>query len=145
MIVAPTTRRVRANTPAGWNERIRRRTSHAIAGLPAGDRAAIERRQRALDREWTVERITALEAPLTILTLLALGQRRRLLLVLPVALASFLLLDAVRGWYPLLPLLRWLGVRGQEEVEEERRALWALRDGQVPAPARGARSATVDA
>ena len=37
-----------------------------------------------------------------------------------------ILAHAVSGWYPLLPVLRRLGVRTAREIEEERRALASL-------------------
>lgn len=41
--------------------------------------------------------------------------------------ASMVILHGVQGWYPLLPLFRRLGVRSQNEIEEERHALRILR------------------
>jgi hypothetical protein len=38
-----------------------------------------------------------------------------------------MLLHAIHGWYPLLPVLRRIGVRSQDEIERERYALKALR------------------
>lgn len=41
--------------------------------------------------------------------------------------ASMVLLHNVQGWYPLLPLFRRMGIRTQQEIEQERMALRALR------------------
>ena len=41
--------------------------------------------------------------------------------------ASMVVLHNLQGWYPLLPLLRNLGVRTQQEIEQERMALKVLR------------------
>lgn len=37
------------------------------------------------------------------------------------------ILHGVQGWYPMLPILRRLGVRSQNEIEEERNTLRILR------------------
>jgi hypothetical protein len=46
---------------------------------------------------------------------------------------GFLLQHAVQGWCPPLPLLRRLGVRTADEINEERYALKALRGDFVDA------------
>jgi hypothetical protein len=48
-------------------------------------------------------------------------------LVLPMAVTGFLLLHAIQGWCPPIPVLRRLGFRTSYEIEEERQALKALR------------------
>lgn len=52
------------------------------------------------------------------------GQRG---LALPALVTIFLLQHAVQGWCPPVPILRKLGFRTSYEIEEERRALKALR------------------
>jgi hypothetical protein len=46
---------------------------------------------------------------------------------LPVVVAGFLLQHALQGWCPPLPVLRRLGVRTADEINQERYALKALR------------------
>ena len=41
--------------------------------------------------------------------------------------AGMVLVHALNGWYPLLPLFRRRGVRSQDEIDRERYALKALR------------------
>ncbi len=41
--------------------------------------------------------------------------------------AGFLFQHAVQGWCPPVPILRMLGFRTSYEIEQERRALKALR------------------
>jgi hypothetical protein len=88
----------------------------------------IPARLRELDREWDIER--AIEANASVLALtgiaLAAGHDRRWL-VLPGLVAGFLLQHAIQGWCPPVPVLRKLGFRTSYEIEEERRALKALR------------------
>jgi len=46
--------------------------------------------------------------------------------LLPTVVLSFLLLHAVQGWCPPVPLLRRLGIRTRGEIDRERYALKAL-------------------
>jgi hypothetical protein len=57
---------------------------------------------------------------------LAAGHDRRWL-VLPGLVSAFLLQHAIQGWCPPVPVLRKLGFRTSYEIEEERRALKALK------------------
>jgi hypothetical protein len=84
----------------------------------------IPARLSELDREWDVER--TLETGSSTLTLLglALGATvNRKWLLLSLGVQGFFLQHALQGWCPPLPVLRRLGVRTTEEIDEER---WAL-------------------
>lgn len=127
--------RVSRNTAERVNECIRRQIEENVAHYAAAGPAAIDQRLRELDQEWDVERFIETEAPLMILMGLALGNTvSRKWLLVPVLASSMLLLHNLQGWYPLLPLFRRVGIRTQEEIDEERYALKALRgDFQKPA------------
>jgi len=124
--------RVASNTDRDVNARIRRQTDMSLA-YHASHPERIERRLAELDREWDVER--ALEAGSATLSLagltLALGVSRRWLL-LPLAVQAFFLQHAIQGWCPPVPVFRRLGFRTPVEIDEERCALRALRDGAGP-------------
>ena len=51
----------------------------------------------------------------------------RRFLILPAAVAGFLLQHALQGWCPPLGLFRRLGVRTATEIDQERMALKAIR------------------
>jgi hypothetical protein len=53
-------------------------------------------------------------------------------LVLPAIIGGCLLLHAVIGWTPALPLIRQLGYRTAEEIAQERYALKAIRGDFQP-------------
>jgi hypothetical protein len=73
----------------------------------------------------TSERL--LEAMASSLSLIMLGATvDRRWFLLPTAVLPFLLLHAVQGWCPQVPLLRRLGVRTRGEIDRERYALKAL-------------------
>jgi len=123
-----TTHRMEAATSQRANDRIAQRAVRHVAACAQGDRADIDRRMDSLDREWDVERVIELEAAMTIAGGLLLGlTRRRSWLSVSAFAAAMVLLHAAKGSYPLLPLLRRLGVRSAAEISHEHRALRVLR------------------
>ena len=84
----------------------------------------IDQRLVELDREWDIER--ALEAHSATVglvgTALAATVNRKWL-ILPALITGFLFQHAIQGWCPQLPILRRLGFRTPEEIDEERRQL----------------------
>lgn len=134
-MTTPIMDRVTRNTADGINQRIQRQLEMDLAYC-ARHPDAIVGRLAELDREWDIERVIQAEAPLTSLVGLGLGLGAdRRLLAIPLFAQAMLLLHATQGWYPLLPLLRRLGIRTRQEIERERLALTALfgaSDGQGP-------------
>jgi hypothetical protein len=119
--------RVRANTAAEVNRRIDQQIEDNVRRYSLRGNEEISRRVRELDYEWDIERILQAMAStfsLTGIMLAATVDRRWLLL--PGTVLSFLLLHAVQGWCPPVPVLRRLGVRTREEIERERYALKAM-------------------
>lgn len=125
----PATReRVSANTAQEVNQRIRQRTERNIMESIAGGPKAIERRLEELDREWDIERVLETMAPTITLLGLALSvTKSRKWLIVPAFVQTFFLQHALQGWCPPIPLLRRLGFRTLDEINEERYALKALR------------------
>jgi hypothetical protein len=116
------------NTAACDNGRIRHRTEANVARFAAMGPRAIERRLVELDYEWDVERCLEAMAPSITLGGLFLGVTiSRKWLLLPIAVQGMFLLHALQGWCPPLPVLRRMGVRTSDEINEERMALKALR------------------
>jgi hypothetical protein len=101
---------------------------HNISRCIGADRQTIDRRLRELDREWNIERMIETEAPAMIGLGIALGvlAGRKWFSISAMA-AGMVILHNLQGWYPWLPLLRSLGVRTQQEIEQERMALKVLR------------------
>jgi hypothetical protein len=120
--------RVEAVTDESINARNRRRMQENVARLEGAGRRAIDERIAALEREWDIER--ALEANAATVALIGLGLGAfvdRRWLMLPAAVAGFLLQHALQGWCPPVPVMRRLGVRTQTEIHEELDALRILR------------------
>ncbi|HEY8554328.1 MAG TPA: hypothetical protein VIL43_07295 [Burkholderiales bacterium] len=120
--------RVRTHTAAAVLRRIDDETHSRLQRYADADAETIAYRLDKLDREWDTDRVIELEAAATGLAGLALGVLvRPAFLALPALVGGSLLAYALTGWYPLLPVLRRLGVRTPREIARERYALKALR------------------
>jgi hypothetical protein len=123
-----TTERVPQNTAEDVNQQIRRQTEQTVAECIRKGPAAIERRLAELDEEWDIERYLETMAPTFSLIGLALGATvNRRWLLLPAIVQTFFLQHALQGWCPPVPVLRRLGVRTCDEINQEKYALKALR------------------
>jgi hypothetical protein len=135
-IPAPSADLVRDNTSPEVARRIRAQTEASVAACARGGPAAIEQRLAELDREWDVERWLETGAASLSLLGMAMGSTvNRKWFLLPAAVGAFLLQHTLQGWCPPLPLLRRLGVRTADEINQERFALKALRGDFARAPA----------
>ena len=128
MVLSPTQGdRVRANTVPEINRRIDEQIERNIRHYSGQTKEEIYRRIRELDQEWDFERVLETMASSVSLTGVVLGSTvNRRWYLLPTAVLSFLLLHAIQGWCPPLPILRGLGIRTREEIARERYALKAL-------------------
>ena len=125
--------RVPLHTAPAINARIARQTDDNIARYRAAGPQSIQQRLSELDREWDIERAIEANASSLALVGLVLGAFvNRRFLVLPAAVAAFLLQHALQGWCPPVPVLRRLGFRTQSEIERERCALVRLLEDAVP-------------
>ena len=123
-----TTSRVSQCTSRKINERIFSETQHSVERFCGTDQETLARRLDELDREWDFERTIQTGASMQILLGLALGTfLDRRWYAWSGIVAGFLLMHALLGWAPPLPILRRLGFRTQAEIEEERDALRILR------------------
>lgn len=133
-MLAATRDRVSANTCERVNDRIRQKAEARIGYFAGAGRAAIDQRLAELDREWDIERYLETMAPSVSLAGLTLGATvNRKWLLLPVIVQTFFLQHALQGWCPPIPVLRRMGVRTMDEINEERFALKALRGDFVGA------------
>ena len=127
-MLTTTAQRVRVNTAAEINEQIDRGMERRLKHYAHSDLPEIDRRLAELDAEWDIERCLEGMASSLSLTGLLLGvTRSRNWLIVPGVVQSFLLVHALQGWCPPLPVLRRLGVRTSDEINQERYALKALR------------------
>lgn len=123
-----TTQRTERNTSQILERRFDEQLRGSISEYIGADRQALDRRMRELDSEWNIERVIETEAPAMIGLGIALGAlSNRKWFALSAMAASMVLLHNVQGWYPLLPIFRRMGIRTQQEIENERMALKVLR------------------
>jgi hypothetical protein len=119
--------RVRANTSAEVNWRIDQQIEENVRCYAEKTPEQIARRIWELEQEWDIERVLqAMASSLSLMGIALSLTRSRRWIVLPGVVLSFLLLHAIQGWCPPVPLLRRLGVRTRDEIERERLALKAL-------------------
>lgn len=120
--------RVRAQTDPELNRKIDTAVERRLRFYAVQDRQTLTERIKELDREWDIERVLEANASSLVLFSMVMGiTRSKKWLVLPVLVSSFLLMHAVQGWCPPVPLLRRWGIRTRSEIEQERYALKMLR------------------
>ncbi|KGA96709.1 hypothetical protein AJ85_00880 [Alkalihalobacillus alcalophilus ATCC 27647 = CGMCC 1.3604] len=123
----PTSKRVQFNTSEKINERLALETQHNIEKYRYEDKEEIMRRLEELDQEWYTERVLEASASSFVLlgTFLGLTSNKRWHLLSGVV-GYFLLQHSLQCWCPPLPLIRGLGIRTANEINEERNALQTL-------------------
>ncbi len=120
--------RVRHNTSARTNLDIDRRIEHNIHVFSSQPDFAISSRIEELESEWDVERIIETNASSLVIIGTALGAfLSPWFLLIPAIVGSFLLLHAIQGWCPPVPILRAMGKRTRQEIDVEKFAMKALR------------------
>jgi hypothetical protein len=115
--------RVRRYTASHVNTRIDRLTWATIQEHVAAGRDAIIARLKELDREWDVDRVLMANFALLGAVTSELGRRYPAWKHVFRAQQAFLLMHAVVGWCPPLPLFRRLGFRTDKEIAAERYTL----------------------
>ncbi|MBX3501391.1 MAG: hypothetical protein KF889_18280 [Alphaproteobacteria bacterium] len=137
--------RVARNTAEAINRRIRAATAERLAHY-ADNPEEIDARLRELDDEWDIERAIEANASTIAFAGIALGVTHdRRWLLLPALVSAFLFQHATQGWCPPVPVLRRLGVRTADEINQERYALKALRGDFEPRPERTRLTAILEA
>lgn len=120
--------RVPEHTAPQVNEEIRQQTVDNVTKYAPGGLPVIQWRLDSLDREWDIERaLEANAATISLIGILLAVIFSGWFLLLPAAVAAFLLQHALQGWCPPLPILRRLGFRTRTEIDYERYALKNLR------------------
>jgi len=128
-----TTSRVSRSTGRRVNERIQSKVQKNVERYCGSDSETISRRLEELDREWDVERVIELGASGHVILGLVLGATvNRRWFGWSFFVAGFLMVHALFGWFPALPVMRRLGFRTEAEIEEERDALRIMRGDFKP-------------
>ena len=127
-ILPPTSRRVSIYTDHEVNEMIRNNTLDNLSSYEDADIEEISRRIQQLNSEWDTERFVETKAALTIMGTSLLGiSKNKFWSFLTLIAGTFLLQHALLGWCPSSPVMRKMGIRTSEEIQQEKMVLKALR------------------
>ncbi|MCF8012352.1 MAG: DUF2892 domain-containing protein [Clostridiales bacterium] len=124
----PTFKRVRINTKEALNESIDEETRNRIKHFTNLSETEINKRIDELNKEWDTER--TLEANFAGVVLLSsiLGFTVNKKWFAAGSIASiFMLQHALQGWCPPLPIIRHIGIRTANEINEEKNILKLLQ------------------
>lgn len=123
----PTSERIARTTPKKMNAKIRQHTLEKLDDI-GNDEKQINLRLEKLNREWDFERYLLVMAAFANSMSLTVGYfvTHRAFIVTALV-GVFLMIHALHGWAPPLPLLRWLNVRTAREIENERFILKARK------------------
>ncbi|HEX2395896.1 MAG TPA: hypothetical protein VHI78_11150 [Bacteroidales bacterium] len=120
--------RVRENTSEQRNEKPDKKVFNRINEYKELSRNEISGRLDELRREWDIERAFEVNAASFALAGLFLGSFfNRKWLILPAVITGFLLQHGTQGWSTPFPVLRALGFRTRQEIDEEIYAMKVLR------------------
>lgn len=125
----PTNRRVPFHTCDYDNIKIRRQTIFNLDDYTDGDDRLISERLKELDFEWDTERVLETNAALIVLfaSLTGFINRKHCGYLLTGTVGIFLLQHALKGWCPPVPIIRKLGIRTEQEINDEKTVLKILR------------------
>lgn len=122
-----TTSRVQEQTPEAINRKIQKDIQESIAHFRGKSPAEIQQRIDELDQEWDTERVLEANASTLVIvgSVLAATVNKRWN-ILTGMVGTFLLQHAIQGWCPPLTVIRRMGVRTTEEIDQEKEALQKL-------------------
>lgn len=127
-VLPPTAKRVSLRTDPKINADIRKQTVKNINLYKSCNESDINERVSKLGQEWDTERFMELNAAAITIISSYLGVRTgRLWFLLTGAVAVFMLQHAFWGWCPVMPLIRKMGVRTIDEINNEKAALKLFR------------------
>ncbi|MDF2685140.1 MAG: hypothetical protein K0S55_321 [Clostridia bacterium] len=125
--IPATEKRVEQNTDKKINEGIRNKTIKRLQCFKNCDNELTSDRIKKLKHEWDTERVLEANAAALVVISTILGFKNRYWLLLTGTVGIFLLNHAIKGWCPPVPLIRKMGIRTTEEINNERVALKILR------------------
>lgn len=131
-ILPATTHRVATYTNPEINEMIRNNTLENLLCLEDAEEAELSKRIRNLNAEWDTERFVEAKAALCVMGCSLFGiAKNKYWSFLTLIAATFLLQHALLGWCPSAPVMRKLGIRTSEEINQEKAVLKMLRKDYV--------------
>ncbi len=131
-ILPPTSKRVRINTDSTVNYKIDQHINSRIERYKEASKSELTDRIGELDEEWDTERTleTSFASLVLLSTFLGFSVDKKWFTLGGIA-AGFMLVHALEGWCPPLPLIRKLGIRTAEEIDGEKASLKILRGDYI--------------
>lgn len=124
----PTTSRVERSTRPAVTAELRNGTIRNLDNYRYSSGGNISARIKHLNSEWDIDRVLEANAAALMLLGSLLGWKHsRSWLLLTGTVGAFLLLQALLGWCPPMPIMRKMGVRTAEEINREKNALKLMR------------------
>lgn len=135
-IFPPTTKRVAINTHPNTNASIRNNTLRRINIYKNSSDKILSDNVGKLNYEWDVDRIFALNASLLVLgsTIMGLKTNKKYWFLMTGTAGLFLMQHALQGWCPPVSLVRKLGIRTSEEINNEKIVYKLLKDDFINKP-----------
>jgi hypothetical protein len=128
-IFPQTTKKAAYRTSEKSNQDIRDKTICHIDNYIQKDETVLSDRIHKLNYEWDIERLLETNAAAAVLLASIMGYRKQKCcsFLFTGTIGFFLLQHALQGWCPPLSVIRKLGVRTAEEIQEEKTALKWMR------------------
>ena len=127
-ILPATTQRVAIYTNPDVNEMIRNNTVENLMCLEDAEEEELTKRIQKLNAEWDMERFVEARAAVCVMGCSLFGiAKNKYWSFLSLIAATFLLQHALLGWCPSAPIMRKMGIRTAEEINQEKIVLKALR------------------
>ena len=127
-VLPPTTKRVAIYTNPDVNEMIRNNTVENLMAYEDADVEQISSRIHSLNAEWDMERYTEAKAAAAIMGISLFGlSKHKCWSCISLITGVFLLQHALLGWCPSAPIMRKMGIRTAEEINQEKMVLKAMR------------------
>jgi hypothetical protein len=118
--IPATTKRVERHTCKKTNNKINQNTVNTVNKYTEANVEDLTQRLEELDNEWDTERVLEANAATLVLTSSLLGAIKfsKWFIVTGVV-GFFLLLHSLVGWCPPLPIIRKMGIRTSDEINNE--------------------------
>lgn len=127
-ILPATSHRVATYTNPEINEMIRNNTLENLLCLEDASEEELTRRIRHLNSEWDTERFEEAKAAVCVMGCSLFGiAKNKYWSFLTLIAGTFLLQHALLGWCPSTPVIRKMGIRTAEEINQEKAVIKMLR------------------
>lgn len=128
-ILPPTTQRVAHHTCYKTNAKIREQILQCLEKHKDSSQPLLSQKIEKLNCEWDTERFLETNAAsiLFLSSIIGFKKSRNCWFLATGTISMLLLLHALQGWCPPLPLIRKIGVRTPEEIRNEKDVLKRMR------------------